>query len=224
METGNRRSRMGAEVGIIDAKVLVLALAVVVGIEAAMGMLASRVGTFLLPLLGSARLLQIVLILLVVTFRGKGTSSIGCAKEKVASGLKRGMIWSSLFGLLAGLVFILFYAVHVDPARLIKADLPSTGLQIVLFFVVGGLIAPVAEEIFFRGIVYGFLRRWGLAVALIGSTLLFAGVHPGTVVPITQIIGGLVFAAAYEIEGNLIVPITIHVLGNTAIFGLSLAL
>jgi len=224
METGNRRSRMGAEVGIIDAKVLVLALAVVAGIEAAMGMLASRVGTFLLPLLGSARLLQIVLILLVVTFRGKGTSSIGCAKEKVASGLKRGMIWSSLFVLLAGLVFILFYADHVDPARLIKADLPSTGLQIVLFFVVGGLIAPVAEEIFFRGIVYGFLRRWGLAVALIGSTLLFAGVHPGTGVPITQIIGGLVFAAAYEIEGNLIVPITIHVLGNTAIFGLSLAL
>jgi hypothetical protein len=94
----------------------------------------------------------------------------------------------------------------------------------VLFFVVGGLIAPVAEEIFFRGIVYGFLRRWGFAVALIGSTLLFAWVHPGAGVPITQIIGGLVFAAAYEIEGNLAVPITIHVLGNTAIFGLSLAL
>jgi membrane protease YdiL (CAAX protease family) len=224
METSNWGSRIGTEASIVETKVLVSALAVIAGTEAAMGALAPRVGSFLLPLLGSVRLLQILLIVSLVTSRGKGLSSIGCAKEKVAWGLKRGMIWSGLFGLLAGLVFILLYAFHVEPGRLIKTDLPSTGPQVVLFFVVGGLIAPVAEEIFFRGIVYGFLRRWGPAVALIGSTLLFAGVHQGAGVPITQIIGGLVFAAAYEIEGNLVVPITIHVLGNTAIFGLSLTL
>jgi hypothetical protein len=37
-------------------------------------------------------------------------------------------------------------------------------------------------------------------------------------------VGGIVFAVAYELEGNLMVPITIHVLGNTAIFALSLVL
>jgi uncharacterized protein len=44
-------------------------------------------------------------------------------------------------------------------------------------------------------------------------------VHPmDRSLPVTQIIGGLLFAVAYEVEGNLLVPITIHALGNLAIF------
>ena len=39
-----------------------------------------------------------------------------------------------------------------------------------------------------------------------------------------QVIGGLVFAISYEIRKNLFVPITIHVMGNMAIFTLSLIL
>jgi hypothetical protein len=44
----------------------------------------------------------------------------------------------------------------------------------------------------------------------------------GLALPITQLIGGILFAVAYEIEKNLLVPITIHCLGNLAIFILSL--
>jgi hypothetical protein len=40
--------------------------------------------------------------------------------------------------------------------------------------------------------------------------------------PFPQAVGGIVFAIAYKVEGNLMVPITIHVLSNTAIFALSL--
>ena len=39
---------------------------------------------------------------------------------------------------------------------------------------------------------------------------------------ITQAIGGVVFAVSYELEKNLLVPITIHCLGNMAIFLLPL--
>jgi len=41
-------------------------------------------------------------------------------------------------------------------------------------------------------------------------------------IPLPQVVGGLVFAVAYEIEESLMVPIIIHVLGNLAIFTLSL--
>jgi len=41
-------------------------------------------------------------------------------------------------------------------------------------------------------------------------------------IPLPQIVGGILFAAAYEKEKNLMVPITIHVLGNMAIFSISL--
>ena len=88
---------------------------------------------------------------------------------------------------------------------------------------VGGLVAPIAEEIFFRGVIYGFLRRWGVLLALAGSTVIFVLAHAiSSRIPLTQIVGGIVFAVAYEVEGKLMVPITIHVLGNMAIFTLSL--
>jgi len=45
-------------------------------------------------------------------------------------------------------------------------------------------------------------------------------IFPG--IPLPQVVVGIVFAVAYEIEGSLMVPITIHILGNLAIFTLSL--
>jgi len=45
-------------------------------------------------------------------------------------------------------------------------------------------------------------------------------IFPG--IPLPQVVVGIVFAVAYEIEGSLMVPITIHVLGNLAIFTLSM--
>jgi membrane protease YdiL (CAAX protease family) len=40
--------------------------------------------------------------------------------------------------------------------------------------------------------------------------------------PLTQLVGGILFALSYEYSGNLMVPITIHATGNLAIFTLSL--
>jgi len=87
---------------------------------------------------------------------------------------------------------------------------------------VGGFIAPVAEELCFRGILYTYFRRWGIILALVASTIIFVVLHATHGLPVTQIVGGIVFAVAYEISHNLMVPITIHALGNLAIFSLSL--
>ena len=59
------------------------------------------------------------------------------------------------------------------------------------FFVVGAIVAPVAEEVFFRGVLYGFFRRWGAFIAVVISTVLFVIAHPiGSGVPWQQIAGG----------------------------------
>jgi hypothetical protein len=81
----------------------------------------------------------------------------------------------------------------------------------------------VVEELFFRGLVFGYLRRWGAAAAVAGSTLVFLAPHVAynSLGP-TQVVGGLIFAVAYEIEGSLLAPILIHVLGNLALFGLGM--
>jgi hypothetical protein len=62
-----------------------------------------------------------------------------------------------------------------------------------------------------------------VVVAVILSTLLFVLPHAiQQRSPITQVVGGIVFAVAYEVEDSLMVPIIIHVLGNMAIFLISL--
>ena len=175
--------------------------------------------------LGIARLFEIILISLIVLVWEKGLPSIGLARSKMFSGFKKGLIWSAGFGVLALFAFLVLFLLGIDPAALIRTFLPTKQNDILLFFLIGGIVAPVAEEVFFRGLLYGFFRRWGVIAALFLSTLLFVLPHIGSHgLPVTQMVGGLLFAIAYEVEGSLMVPITIHVLGNMAIFTLSLIL
>jgi membrane protease YdiL (CAAX protease family) len=110
-------------------------------------------------------------------------------------------------------------------SNLLHSPAEKSAVSIFLLLFVGGLISPLAEEMFFRGMIFGYLRRRGLVTAILGSTVLFSLAHLLTTgITFVQIIGGLVFAVAYEVEKNLLVPITIHVLGNTAIFTISILL
>ena len=125
--------------------------------------------------------------------------------------------------MVAFFAFVVLFVVGINGLTLIQAHLPKKPSEIILFFVIGGMVGPVAEEIFFRGMLYGFFRRWGVVVALVLSTLIFVLAHPVFPgIPVTQVVGGIVFAVAYEVEGSLMAPITIHALGNMGIFTLSL--
>ncbi|RLB86438.1 MAG: hypothetical protein DRH26_17250, partial [Deltaproteobacteria bacterium] len=147
----------------------------------------------------------------------------GLARSEMASGFKKGLIWSAGFGIIVFFIFIILFAANTNPLIFIKAGLPEKHSDIILFFFVAGIIGPIAEELFFRGIIYGFFRRWGMPFALVLNVLVFVLAHPGIPgIPLTQVTGGIVFAVAYEVEENLIAPITIHVLGNVAIFTISL--
>jgi len=207
----------------IELKILFLCVAAVIAVELGTWVVISKSGYHPMLILAGARLLQILRIILIVLTWGKGLPSIGLARSEMVSGLKKGLLWSAGFGAIASIACVGLFAASMNPLTLLKAPLPSQTVDLVLFFIVGGMLGPVAEEVFFRGILYGFLRRWGVIVALILSTLIFVLCHPlGHGIPVSRLVGGLLFAAAYEIGGSLIVPITIHALGNLAIFTISL--
>jgi membrane protease YdiL (CAAX protease family) len=208
----------------IDRKTLIISLAAIVSVEWSLRVVVSK-GLFdSMVTLGAARLLEIILVILVLLIWGRGVSSVGLAPSRIIPGLKKGLVWSAGFGIVAFFAFVVLYVAGVNALILMQARLPTRLGQIILFFFIGGMLAPIAEEIFFRGILYGFFRRWGVLLAVALSTLLFVVAHPmshqGVFIP--QVVGGIVFAVAYEVEGSLLVPITIHVLGNMAIFTLSL--
>lgn len=207
----------------IKIEVLLISLTAILCTEGARWFVLTRKLFDPMTALCVARFLEIILILFFVETWGKGFSTIGLARPNIFSGIKKGLIWSAGFGVLALLAFIVLFLSGMDPLKLLRTPLPSKQGDILLFFLVGGIVAPVAEEIFFRGILYGFFRRWGVVVALVLSTFLFVLPHLGTHgLPITQVVGGLLFAVSYEVGGSLMTPITIHALGNLAIFTISL--
>jgi membrane protease YdiL (CAAX protease family) len=207
----------------IEIKTFLICLVAISCIEGARWLAVSRIHWNEMVLLGLARLLEIGLIFLIVWVHGNGLHSIGLKASQISTGIKKGIIWSAGFGVLVFSTFLFLFLFEIDPLALIRTPLPSEQIDILILFAVGGIIAPIAEEVFFRGILYGFFRKWGVSLAIALSTFLFVLPHLGSSdLPITQIIGGVVFAVAYEIEKNLMVPIMIHAFGNMAIFCFSL--
>jgi membrane protease YdiL (CAAX protease family) len=77
------------------------------------------------------------------------------------------------------------------------------------------LLAPVAEEMVFRGILYPVLKQWGFRrLALWSTSLIFAAIHMnlGTFVPL--LVFSLILTVLYEKTDNLLAPITAHALFN----------
>jgi len=147
---------------------------------------------------------------------------LGLSGGTILTGAGKGLLWSAGFVIVLLVVYPVLVVMGVDPSGFIKTALPSKANRLLLFFFAGGILSPVAEELFFRGFLYGFLRRWGALLAVVTSSLVFALLHMAFkgsfLVPVT---GGLVLAVLYEIEKNLMAPITLHILGNLTIFSIS---
>ena len=151
----------GMEAKEIQIKTLLLCLATVIAIELGTWVVISRSAYNPMLVLGCARLLQILLIILIVLTWGKGLSSIGLAQSDMLSGLKKGLLWSAGFGAIASIGSVALFVVGINPLNLLKARLPTQTRDLILFFIVGGMVGPVAEELFFRGVLYGFLDDGG---------------------------------------------------------------
>jgi membrane protease YdiL (CAAX protease family) len=173
-------------------------------------------------LLGLVRLIELALLLLVVVKLGNGLQSIGLGGEDLLPGLKNGLVWSAVFGAVVALGFTVLVLTGVNPLKFFASPIRRGLVDLSLLFIVGGLIAPLVEEVMFRGILYGYFRRWGIAAAILISSSIFVLLHAVKGVPVPQIVGGVVFALAYEFTGSLVTPVIIHILGNLAIFSLSL--
>ena len=84
-------------------------------------------------------------------------------------------------------------------------------------FVFGGIIVPFAEELFFRGVLYLWLRqRFGVWTGLLVSSILFGILHGEISVGVAAAVLGMVLAWTYEKSGSLWASVIIHILNNAA--------
>lgn len=149
---------------------------------------------------------------------------------------ERGGYWST-FGIAVGLViaglavnaayFEVLALLGIEPDTEIKEIFESPG-PLIAIALLSLLFAPIMEEVFYRGFVFGGLRpRWGLAWATLASGLLFGVSHLGNpagiyLVPPVTIIGAM-FACAYAYSGSIVTSFLAHFLFNLFALGAGIA-
>lgn len=86
------------------------------------------------------------------------------------------------------------------------------------------VIAPVSEELIFRGVIYSFIKQRGSpTLALWVSSVLFAMVHLHPVGFLFFIFMAMVLASLYERTQNILAPILLHSCFNGVSFALIVA-
>ena len=161
-------------------------------------------------------------ILGVIGFRGLSPGEIfGLQPRLFGKAALSGLLWLVI-------TYPLILAAQLLIQKLFGADDDSQ--QIVHYFlehpdarhriaviVMAVVVAPVAEEIIFRGYLYGVVRRYGGRVpAIMVSSLLFAAIH----VHIPSLLGlgvlAVILCLLYERTGSLWATITMHAAFNAS--------
>jgi membrane protease YdiL (CAAX protease family) len=157
------------------------------------------------------------------------------AKLAPALGFRPARLWAAVGLVVAGVwvgfgvdigYSILTYALKVKVpdtnAQLLRAG-AKTPFGILAVFLLVSVIAPVAEEVLFRGVVFSGLRdSWGEGWAIVVSSALFGVMHLQPLVMIPTAILGLLLAKVFSMTRSLWASIALHSAYNTTImlFGL----
>ena len=147
-------------------------------------------------------------------------------------GLRRARFWPSVGWAAAGLgsfiVFAILYSVLLAPegdqsiTEDLGADESTLALVAVGFVVI--VVAPIAEEFFFRGFFYRALRtRFGVLAAasidgLVFGLIHFSGSETLELLPVLVVLG-FMFCLVYERTKTLYAVIGLHALNNSVAYG-----
>jgi uncharacterized protein len=104
-----------------------------------------------------------------------------------------------------------------DPARDL-ADAAQSAPAFVLIVIGVAIVAPIVEELFFRGVLLPALaERFGDAAGIVGSSVIFALFHFEPVAMPGLLVVGLVFALLVHRTGRLGPAIVAHIAFNAVV-------
>ncbi len=145
-------------------------------------------------------------------------------------GLRRTAFWPAVGWAVLGLVsFYLFAAIYgaiVQPDAeqgITESSAPTRGRWgLIVAGCVVMILAPLAEEVFFRGFLYASLRsKFGIAAAALVNGVVFGLVHFGfdgldqlLILPPLMVLG-VIFCLVYEKTGSLWPAVGMHAFNNS---------
>ncbi|MFA9445019.1 lysostaphin resistance A-like protein [Egicoccus sp. AB-alg6-2] len=134
---------------------------------------------------------------------------------------------AGFLGVNAFILAILQFIGPVDPPeQQLLSELTQGGISTFLAIVAAVVMAPLLEEVAFRGVLFqGLKRKVGLWPAALVSGLVFAAVHVEVTQPLYSaglLTLGVALAWSLHRFGSLIVPIAAHAVFNAISVGLTL--
>lgn len=159
----------------------------------------------------------VLVIVYFIIFRKAKLSDIGIKKGK--SILKVGILGGGfLFGTVLGVGIIMELLLPITPKLQPFAQIvleTENFREFLLLLFIGSVLAPLGEELYFRGLVYPvFKNRWGLKKGMLFTGVFFALLHFDVIRFVPLAIGGAGLAYLYEKTGSILTPMLAHGIWN----------
>ena len=168
-------------------------------------------------------LLLIVLVPMVFKKWQTNRDEIGLAGSPTWTDIGLAPAGLILYFLLAALIMMIVQAVFpqidMQQAQNVGFDNLTSNIDLLIGFISLVIIAPIAEEIIFRGWLYGKLRtRISLPVAIFIVSLLFGLLHGQWNVGINVFVMSVILCLQRELTGTIYSGIILHMLKNAIAF------
>jgi uncharacterized protein len=169
---------------------------------------------------------DVAFVLTVVLFAQMGGRTVRSWQFGLRPTPARRAVGLVVLTILAFLVFSVIWAAVVNTPKeklLEQLGTNETALLLALSALLTTVIAPISEEILFRGYIFAALSKWkGWLPAAAITGVLFGGVHAGSapaadLIPLAVL--GFALCALYRRTGSLYPCIAAHSLNNSLAFG-----
>lgn len=192
---------------------------------------AGRYATELTQLVNSVAM-AVAVLPLIPTLRQELTAGRACSEEQSGDRTKTGSVrWISSVPITVILAAsssvgfnILIILTGLMETSAVYQDVAEQQFGIVfgLGAILFGLIAPLAEEIVFRGLVFNRMRRYySPAAAIIVSGVLFGVYHGNIVQGVYGCCMGILLAYTYERMHSFLIPCLFHAVSNIVVYTLA---
>ncbi|TCK22734.1 CPBP family intramembrane glutamic endopeptidase [Pseudonocardia endophytica] len=176
-----------------------------------------------LPVLASGAIAFLLAVAVALVVRVRSPAAVGLRSTTwrwLLAGVGVGVLARVLaFGLILG--YMALTGDNSNPQDYLTGTAAAGGLQLVGLMLLGAVLTPIAEELFFRGVLFGGLRRYGVVIAVIVSALLFGMAHGFNVVLPVAVVLGALNALLYERSGSIYPPMIAHGVHNALGFALA---
>jgi membrane protease YdiL (CAAX protease family) len=157
----------------------------------------------------------------LLLFRRRGVCPGDVGLVRVSGGtLGRMVLVALLLQFVVGFVVLLTAPLLGDPPSpgeqlAVEEGVSISAAETALLFLDAAIVAPIVEELVFRGFLYRYFRaRWGIATSVVASSLIFAVVHPALPLMPAIFVLGVGLALVAERYSSLYPSMLIHGIHN----------